>query len=115
MRKQSSGDRAQIRVSKNRVSKLKFLTILLAAISMSVSSPASAQSEQLDFGPEFKTVLGIARLNADCSYRRLTSTADEQEPCVFPGNPQQELQQEIHGARWIGSGGNQYVQGYTGD
>ena len=92
---------------------MKFPTVLLAAISMSVSGPASAQSEQLDFGPEFKTVLGIARLNADCSYRRLTSTAEEQKPCVAPGNPLQDLQEEIDGARWIGTGGKHYVEGFT--
>ncbi|MBB3034225.1 hypothetical protein [Alteriqipengyuania lutimaris] len=112
MKKASSSDRAQIRGSKNGASKLKSLTILLAAISMSFSGPASAQSEQLDFGPQFETVLIVARLNADCAYRRMTSTVDDHMLCVVPGNPWQELQQEIDDARWFGTGGNQYVEGY---
>lgn len=112
MRKVSSCDWAQIRVGKNGASKLKSLTILLAAISMNFSGAASVQPEQVDFGPQFKTVLIFARLNADCSYRRITSTVDDQRPCIVPGNPWQELQQEIDGARWVGTGGNEYVEGF---
>lgn len=70
---------------------------------MSFSGLASAQSEQLDFGPQFETVLAVARLNADCFNR---------QPCVVPSRPSQLLRQEIDGAHWIGIGGNQYVGGY---
>ncbi|MHA6318288.1 hypothetical protein ACXYN8_11585 [Altererythrobacter sp. CAU 1778] len=79
---------------------------------MNFSGAASAQSEQLDFGPKFETVLIVARLDADCTYRRITITTGVQRPCVVPAGPSQLLKQEIDGARWIGTGGNDYVKGY---
>lgn len=87
----------------DRASKLKSFPFLLAAFSLTIGSPVSAQSEQLDFGPQFKTVLAVARLNADCYGR---------QPCVVPSRPSQSLQQEIDGANWIGNGGDAYVEGY---
>lgn len=87
----------------DRASKLKSFPFLLAAFSLTIGSPVSAQSEQLDFGPQFKTILVVARLNADCSNR---------QPCVVPSGPSQLLQQEIDGARWIGNGGDEYIDGY---
>ncbi len=87
----------------DRASKLKSFPFLLAAFSLTIGSPVSAQSEQLDFGPQFKTVLAVARLNADCYGR---------QPCVVPSRPSQLLQQEIDGAGWIGIGGGEYVDGY---
>lgn len=79
---------------------------------MSFSGAASTQSEQLDFGPQFETVLIVARLNADCAHRRLISATDVQRPCVVHGNPWQELRQETDSARWIGFGGDEYVDAY---
>ena len=87
----------------DRASKLKSFPFLLAAFSLTIGSPVSAQSEQLDFGPQFKTVLAVARLNADCYGR---------QPCVVPSRPSQSLQQEIDGTNWIGIGGDAYVEGY---
>lgn len=82
---------------------MKSFPFLLATFSLTISIPVSAQSEQLDFGPRFEALLAVARLNADCFNR---------QPCVVSSRPSQLLQQEIDGARWIGIGGDEYVDGY---
>lgn len=88
------------------------MPFLLAAIYLSFGGAASAQSERHDFGPQFETVLIVARLNADCTHRRITSAAGVERPCVVPVDPSQLLQQEIDSARWVGPGGTEYVEGY---
>ncbi len=87
----------------DRASKLKSFLFLLAAFSLTFGGPVSAQSEQLNVGPQFKTILAVARLDADCFNR---------QPCAVPSRPSQLLQQEIDDARWIGIGGDEYIDGY---
>lgn len=87
----------------DRTSKLRSFLFLLAVFLLTAGSPALAQPEQLNFGPQFKTILAVARLNADCFNR---------QPCVAPSRPSQLLQQELDDARWIGIGGDEYIDGY---